>query len=90
MHNPSAIIQNELLEMLKTLSAPEPSKRIYTTDEAAAYLDLHPETLKKRARAGLINPLPNFKRPLRFTREELDRYLMGSTSLSGTPEYQKK
>lgn len=75
--------ESDVLSALRSLVMTGSTKRILTTEQAAKYLDLHPETLKKRARAGLIKPLPNFKRPLRFTREELDRYLMGSASLSG-------
>ncbi|MGC9452154.1 MAG: helix-turn-helix domain-containing protein [Oceanipulchritudo sp.] len=75
---------DDILIALRALVNEGPKKPIYTTDEAAKYLDLHPETLKKRARAGLIRPLPNYKRPLRFAREELDRYLTGSPILSGS------
>lgn len=78
MDNSLTDFQKRILDTLSDLGGQSvPSPRTYTTEEAARYLKLHPETLKKRCRAGLIRHLPNFKRPLRFSREELDRYLAG-------------
>jgi excisionase family DNA binding protein len=55
---------------------------ILTTREAAAYLKLHPDTLRDRAEAGLI-PGIRVDRRWRFRRSALDAYLQAGERGSG-------
>lgn len=44
-----------------------------STPEAAAYLDIHPDTLKRWVKAGLCEATKTPKGYYRFRREDLDR-----------------
>ena len=47
-----------------------------TTEEAAAYLKVHPETMRNWARKGVIPPAKLGNRGgFRFRREDLDRFV---------------
>lgn len=65
---------------------PEPSRPDLldcwlTTTRAAAYADLHPETLRRaHARGDLHAERLNGTKTLRFRRSELDRWLVGGTA----------
>lgn len=47
---------------------------LLTTQEAAAYLRIHPETLRRWVAAGLI-PCVRVGRTIRFRREALDAWI---------------
>jgi len=72
-HSFMKAIQRHVITRLHV--GPDRPEPVLTTDEAARYLDLHPDTLRKLVRGGAIAPLRNFRRPQRFLRSELDRYL---------------
>ena len=55
---------------------------LLTTTEAAAYLRVHPETIRTWARTGVI-PAVKFgnRGGFRFSRADLDRFLAGRRSV---------
>ena len=56
----------------------QPNPDLLTTAEAAAYLRVHPETIRTWARKGVI-PAVKFgnRGGFRFTRQDLDRFVEG-------------
>lgn len=50
-------------------------KRILTTKEAAAYLGIEPRELKRLKAAGHVKRLRGYKKPFKFSVNELERYL---------------
>ena len=56
-----------------------------TTEEAAAYLKVHPETMRNWARKGVIPAAKLGNRGgFRFRREDLDRFLEGRRPASSS------
>jgi len=55
------------------------SVSLLTTNEAARYLNVHPDTLRKMVRDGHINPYRTPGGRFRFTQEMLQLYLENST-----------
>lgn len=47
---------------------------LWTTEEAAAYLKLHPEYVRRRTRGGFI-PAQKLGREWRYRRERLDAWI---------------
>jgi excisionase family DNA binding protein len=50
-------------------------KQILTTAEAATFLGVSVKTLKRLNEDGFVKNLRGFKKPFRFARRELERYL---------------
>jgi MerR family transcriptional regulator/heat shock protein HspR len=50
-----------------------PSPDLYLISMAAALLDMHPQTLRKYERLGLVRPLRTLGSMRVYTRDELDR-----------------
>lgn len=53
----------------------QPETEILTLDEAAAYLRVHPRTLRTRASEGEV-PAAKIGRVWRFHRDQLERWLL--------------
>jgi excisionase family DNA binding protein len=52
-----------------------PAKQIMTTAEAAAWLGIPAPELKRLMQAGHIRRLRGYRKPFKFSRIELERYL---------------
>ena len=65
------------LPPLPDAPAPKPEKAAYlNAEEAAAYIRIHPETLRKWVRLGVFPhvPLPGTGKDYRFSRELIDEW----------------
>ena len=61
------------------------TKEIMTTEEAAQYLQVHPETLRSKVRAGEV-PAAKVGRAWRFRKADLDEWLAkGGTLVAAHP-----
>jgi excisionase family DNA binding protein len=70
----TVIIQPTLAFFRPVESRPQKPAGLMTSEEAAAYLNVHPDTLRKWVRLGKIPrvPLPGAGKDFRFRRESLD------------------
>jgi hypothetical protein len=57
----------------------------YTRVEAAAYLDIHPNTLDEKRRQGKIRPIYITERNIRYPLSELQRYVQQQQTLEPLP-----
>jgi excisionase family DNA binding protein len=70
----TVIIQPTLAFFRPVESRPQKPAGLMTSEEAAAYLNVHPDTLRKWVRLGKIPrvPLPGAGKDFRFRRESLE------------------
>jgi hypothetical protein len=53
------------------------TKLIYTTTEAADFLGLKPQEIRRLADIGALRPLRGFRKPLKFAWHEIAKWLEG-------------
>jgi excisionase family DNA binding protein len=74
------VIVQPILTFFRPVESPrETPSDLMTTEETAAYLRVHPDTLRKWVRLGKIPrvPMPGAGKDFRFRRQSLDEWAKG-------------
>lgn len=65
----------QLRRALKVINQENTKRDLITTKQTAGVLEVHPETVKRYAKQGLLHPIRFSKRRMRFDRAEVLQFL---------------